>query len=335
MDETKVREVSPGIFLIYLPLPMRPSIVNVYLLRSADEWALFDTGVSTRDSTAAFEAALKEVGCPPDRLTKIVCTHHHPDHFGTSGVYQQRTGARVYLNRREYQSAQTYAPQRRSAAAAAFFRRHGIPLHSFAHVPSPGEVWGTMYTPATPDQFIDDGDVIQIGAVDVEVITTPGHTAGHCVLYLRRERVMIVGDHLLPKITPHVGIFPGGPLDPLGDFLDSQRKVQRFDVDLVLPAHGGVYRGHRQRADQIIQHHHYRLQEMLDIVRREARTAYEVARLAFGFDIEASLAVQFPATFETLAHLEYLHARNQVVREERDDRVWYRGKGANLIQGGP
>jgi len=29
--DSKVREVAPGIYQIYLPLPMRPSIVNVYL----------------------------------------------------------------------------------------------------------------------------------------------------------------------------------------------------------------------------------------------------------------------------------------------------------------
>jgi glyoxylase-like metal-dependent hydrolase (beta-lactamase superfamily II) len=328
MDDTKVREVYPGIFLIYLPLPMRPSIVNVYLVRSAGEWALFDTGVSTSESAAVFEAALKDVGCAPDKITKIVCTHHHPDHFGSSGVYRERTGAQVYLSRVEYESAQSYVPQRRSAAAVEFFIRNGIPLDRFVHVPSPADVWGDMYRPAAPDHFVEDGEVIRIGDLEVEVVTTPGHTAGHCVMYVRRLRVMIVGDHLLPKITPHVGIFPGGPTNPLGDFLRSQRKVQDFDVALVLPAHGGAYRDHRRRANQIIQHHACRMQEMLDLVRREARTAYDVARRAFGFDLEASLAVQFPATFETLAHLEYLRSLAKVVREERNGRIWYRATSA-------
>ena len=38
--EPKVREIYPGIFLLHLPLPMRPTIVNVYLVRGDDEWAL-------------------------------------------------------------------------------------------------------------------------------------------------------------------------------------------------------------------------------------------------------------------------------------------------------
>jgi glyoxylase-like metal-dependent hydrolase (beta-lactamase superfamily II) len=156
------------------------------------------------------------------------------------------------------------------------------------------------------------------------VITTPGHTPGHCVLYLRQQQLMIVGDHLLPRITPHVGVFPGGPTNPLADFLASQRKVQGFDVDLVLPAHGGVYSDHRHRANQIIQHHQYRMQEMLDTIRRQERTAYDIAAIAFAFDGDSPITVQFPATFETLAHLEYLCAAGRAAREMRDERVYYR-----------
>ncbi len=135
---------------------------------------------------------------------------------------------------------------------------------------------------------------------------------------------MIVGDHLLPKITPHVGYMPGSVPDPLGDFLDSQRKVQEFDVELVLPAHGGIFADHRHRANQIIQHHQSRLQEMIDILRRQPRTAYDVARQAFGFDSDSPLTYQFPATFETLAHLEYLRHQGRVASDVSEEKTLYR-----------
>ncbi len=324
MTDAKVREVSPGVFLVHLPLPMRPTIVNVYLLHSGDEWAVVDTGVNSADSIATFEAALKFAGCAPEHIRKVICTHHHPDHFGTSKTYKAFGGAEVYLHRREYESTQSFAPHERSADAVHFFIQHGMPFSRFVSVPSPGEFWAELYQPAVPDHFIDDGDVIRVGNFEVEVITTPGHTPGHCVLYLRRQRLMIVGDHLLPKITPHVGIYPGSPPNPLADYLDSLRKVQRFDVNMVLPAHGGIFPDHRHRANQIIHHHQYRMQEMLDIVRHRPHTAYEVASQAFSFDIGSPFQVQFPATFETLAHLEYMRSIGKVVQEEFDERIFYR-----------
>src|SRR4029450_6429854 len=319
----KVREVVPGIFLVHLPLPMKPTIVNVYLLHSGDEWALIDTGMNTAESIATFKAALDQVGCAPEQLREIICTHHHPDHFGTSKAYVELTGARLYLHRAEYERSQVFLPSERPAEAVRFFLAHGIPLQRFAHVPRPSDMWSGLYLTTAPDVYIDDGDVIRVGDIEVEVVWTPGHAPGHCVMYLRKQRVMVVGDHLLPKITPHVGLFPGGTGNPLSDFLDSQRKVQRFDVDLVLPAHGGVFPDHRHRANQIIHHHHARLQDIFDIVRRQSHTAYDVARRAFSFDSDSPLTYQFPATFETLAHLEYLRHAGDVTTEEREDQIFW------------
>jgi glyoxylase-like metal-dependent hydrolase (beta-lactamase superfamily II) len=320
---TKVREVLPGIFLVHLPLPMKPTIVNVYLVRGGDQWALIDTGMNSAESIAAFEEALAAVGCPPGGLKKILCTHHHPDHYGTSETFRRRTGAAVYLHRAEYASAQGFKPGERSKDALDFFLAHGIPLSRFQNVPRQSDFWAGLYVPAEPDVFIEDGDVIEVGERRIEVVWTPGHAPGHCVMVLPKERVMVAGDHLLPKITPHVGVTPSSVANPLADFLDSQRKIQRLDVDLVLPAHGGVFPDHRHRSNQIIQHHETRLQEMLDILHKHPRTAYDVARRAFGFDSDSPITYQFPATFETLAHLEYLRHEGRVTSERHDDRILY------------
>lgn len=320
----KVREVHPGIFVVPLPLPMRPTIVNVYLLNCGDEWALCDSGVNSPESLTALRAALETVGCAPDRLRTILCTHHHPDHFGAAKPIADLTGAAVALHRVEYESAQLFArPSHARELLDEFFFTNGVPLDRGVRIPSAREVWANLYAPVEPALGIADGDTIRIGHRTIEVVCTPGHTRAHCVFYLPAERVMVAGDHLLPKITPHVGFYPIGAPDPLGDFLESQRKIQRLAVDLVLPAHGGTFTDHRHRSRQIIQHHDVRLQEMLDFVRREPHTAYDVARQAFGFDIESSIAVQILATFETLAHLEYLRHRQQVGREERAGRIVY------------
>jgi glyoxylase-like metal-dependent hydrolase (beta-lactamase superfamily II) len=324
--ESKIREVWPGVFMIHLPLPMRPTIVNVFLLHSGDEWALVDTGVNSTDSIQTFESVLRTVGCKPSQIKKLICTHHHPDHFGTSKTYKELTGAQLFLHRAEYERAHTFAPKERSDQAMSFFHSNGIPIDRFVRIPTPHEFWAGLYVTTAPDAFLADGDRLRVGDFEIEVVWTPGHSPGHCVLYLREQGIMIVGDHLLPKITPHVGFFPGSDGDPLGDFLDSQRKVQRFDVNMVLPAHGGVYADHRHRAHQIIQHHEYRMREMLDFVRHKSHTAYEVATHAFGLDDDSPLTVQFPATFETLAHLEHLIRRGAVEKLERGERIHYRAR---------
>jgi len=320
--EAKIREVASGIYQIYLPLPMRPSIVNVYLVRGGDEWALIDTGMHSEDSIATLKEALAEVGCPPSAVRKLVCTHHHPDHFGTSRTYKELTGAEVYLNPLEVPRIERMQSSTPSPEAQAFFRAHGVPMpESPDGQPTPGRYFGTLYAPVLPDHPLHDGDAVRIGNRELVVVWTPGHTPGHCCFYFPADKVLIVGDHLLPKITPHVGVYYTGPDNPLQDFLNSQRKVQQLDVELVLPAHGAVFKDHRHRAQQIIQHHKFRLQEMHDTITRHARTAYEVALEVFDFGPDRPIFHLLAATFETLAHLHFLMYDGKVRRLEEGGKV--------------
>lgn len=305
---TKIAEVQPGIYEIFLPLPMRPTIVNIYLIDCHGAWALVDTGMNTPDSVAALEDALAQAGIRLEDLNVVIGTHHHVDHFGTSATIKQRSGATTLLHRLEQERVNrmlTLGPPSQNPDAMAFFQTHGFPVDKYP-IEGMRPTWmGTdQYNPVPiPDRYLSDGDVVQVGDRELEVIWTPGHAPGHCVIYLRKEKVLIVGDHLLPKITPHVGVYPSGPANPLGDFIASQLKVQRFDVEHVLPAHGAVYHDHRHRANQLIEHHRYREAEMLDLIRRKPQCAYEVAAQVFG-DEERPIFHVMAATFETLAHLE-------------------------------
>jgi glyoxylase-like metal-dependent hydrolase (beta-lactamase superfamily II) len=319
--DVKVRQIAPGFYLLHLPLPMKPTIVNVYLVDGGSEWALIDTGMHTQESLEAFSAALETVGVRPEEIRKIVCTHHHPDHFGTSGPYRALCHAEVFLHPLEVDASEFFSRMTRSEETARFFLRNGIPLDNFAHIPPPGEFWAGMYAPATPDHALGDGARIPVGEREIEVVWTPGHSPGHCVMYFREQKTIIVGDHLLPKITPHVGITSDVAQDPLGDFLASLRKVGELDVELVLPAHGGAYHDHRKRVAQLVEFHEYRMQVMLDLVRGRPRTAYEVALEAFDLTPASPFQQQFPATFETLAHLEHMRRQRRVRKIEGDDRV--------------
>jgi glyoxylase-like metal-dependent hydrolase (beta-lactamase superfamily II) len=328
----KVAEVHRGIYEIFLPLPMRPTIINVYLVDCGGKWALIDTGMNSPESVATLEDAFTQVGIRLEDLDVLIGTHHHIDHFGAAGEIRRRSGAVSHLHPLEAQRAKrmlefgTIGPGDRPESRV-FFERHGFPIDRFPPMGMRPTWMGTsLYNPVTePDRLIDDGDVIEVRERKFEVVWTPGHTPGHNVILLRKEKVLIVGDHLLPKITPHVGIYPDTTGDPLGDFINSQQKVQRFDVELVLPAHGGVYHDHRHRANQIIEHHRYREAEMLDLVKHKPQTAFEVAEQVFG-DEERPIYHVMAATFETLAHLEYSRLNGRARKLEENGRILFQAR---------
>jgi glyoxylase-like metal-dependent hydrolase (beta-lactamase superfamily II) len=323
------KQVLPGIYEIFLPLPMKPTIINVYLIDCHGEWAMVDTGMNLPESFTVMEDAFTQVGAKLENLKALFGTHHHIDHFGASGEIRRRSHATTYLHKLEAERANRMlffgkmGPADRPESRP-FFVSHGFPIDDHAPMGMRPAWMGTnLYNPVTePDRFLNDGDVIKVGDREFEIVWTPGHAPGHCVIYLRKEKVMIVGDHLLPKITPHVGMYPDATGDPLGDFINSQLKVQKFEVENVLPAHGGIYQDHRHRANQLIEHHRYREAEMLDITRRKAQTAFDIAMQIFGSE-ERPIFHVMAATFETLAHLEHAYLEGRAKKTERDGRILF------------
>ena len=325
LDAAKTREVADGVVQVFLPLPMKPTIINVYLVRAGDTWTLIDTGMNTKDSAAAFRAALNDVGIAPEAITRLVGTHHHVDHYGTSEPLRALTHAEVYLHPLEADRAT--AMRHVAGENVEYLRLHGVPdVPPDRRLPAPAAFFGAWYAPATPDHLLADEDDIPLGdGRSLRVTWTPGHTPGHCCLLLEPGGILFVGDHLLPKITPHVGLWPGGPENPLGDFLASHEKIQKLDARLVCPAHGGIYEDHRRRARQLIDFHRVRKLTMLDLIRRRPMTAYEVALDAFAIAPDVRFQVM-AATVETLAHLELLRFEGRALRSEHDGVVRYQGR---------
>ncbi|MFM8409166.1 MAG: MBL fold metallo-hydrolase, partial [Alphaproteobacteria bacterium] len=319
----KSREVAPGIHQVFLPLPSKPSIVNVWLIDGGGEWALVDTGTALEASREALLSVLAALGLAPRDLALVIGTHHHPDHFGASEQLRELGAGEILLHPAELERIE-YALSAGSDDMVRHSRRHGIPIPDQpTDAPSPMDVWARVFRPTRRiDRFLADGDEIRVGRRRLRVVATPGHTPGHCCLHEPERGVLLVGDHLLPKITPHVGVYATGPRNPLGDFLDSLEKVARLEVSLVCPAHGGTYSDHRHRASQLVAHHEYRLREMLDTVRGGPCTALEVARRSFRWVFEDG-GDRFQlgaAVMETIAHLELLAARGEIVGED-DGRI--------------
>ena len=323
-------DLGHGIFEVFLPLPAKPTIINVYLVDLGNgEWALIDTGTARPPSREAFRSALAEIGVPEGALTTLLATHHHPDHFGASAALVEDYGTRIYLHPKERETI-AWMNEVSGAAMVDHVRRHGIPVPpEVKDAPKPVNVWADGFRPAPEtDHELVDGERIKLGQRDFEVIHTPGHTAGHCCFLEHSSGALFVGDHLLPKITPHIGVFAGGPENPLGDFIASQEKIAALEgVSFVAPAHGGIYTDHGHRARQLIAHHEHRMREMLDYLHKKPASAYDVAQHAFKWVFEGDLEEQRfnrgAAVMETIAHLNLLAARQDARVTEENNIIYF------------
>src|SRR5581483_524186 len=114
-----------------------------------------------------------------------------------------------------------------------------------------------------PDHLMRDEEMLNLGAFDLSVMWTPGHSPGHACFYMASQELLLSGDHVLPTISPNVGLWPGSEEDPLGVYISSLKKLRGLAVKRVLPAHEYSFDDLDGRLDELEEHHEARLQEVL------------------------------------------------------------------------
>jgi glyoxylase-like metal-dependent hydrolase (beta-lactamase superfamily II) len=118
------------------------------------------------------------------KATAIVITHAHIDHIGGAAKLKAATGAPVYMNSND----------------EMLYDRLDVQAG-----------WLGMATPDKTeiDQPLKDGDTLKIGACELSVIHTPGHTQGSSCLHVAGEKLLFAGDTLFHESIGRTDL-PGG-----------------------------------------------------------------------------------------------------------------------------
>jgi len=109
---------------------------------------------------------------------------------------------------------------------------------------------------------------VRVPGWTLRAIHTPGHTAGHLAFFAESRGLLFSGDHVLPRISPHVPSEIEPDTDALGDYLASLDKIAGLPAEEVLPAHEWRFTGLADRVAELIAHHEHRLAELLEVIRR-------------------------------------------------------------------
>jgi glyoxylase-like metal-dependent hydrolase (beta-lactamase superfamily II) len=157
---------------------------------------------------------------------------------------------------------------------------------------------------AVPAVQLDGAETLELGRRRLRVEWTPGHSPGHICLYDESERLLFAGDHMLPELSPNIGLHPQSTPDPLHEYLDGLKRLASYGPRNILPSHGRPFTDAASRVAVLVAHHNRRMDQVEEIVSRGERSAWSVALELWGPRdnlYEKRLALQ-----EGLAHLQAL-----------------------------
>jgi glyoxylase-like metal-dependent hydrolase (beta-lactamase superfamily II) len=316
---------APDVYRIPLPLPMDGlRAVNVYAIRHDAEITLIDAGWAIPEARELLAAGLAELDAGFPDVHRFLVTHIHRDHYTQAVALRREFGIRVALGAGERHGLETINDPDRPEGPimATRLQRAGgeAVLAKLQGLRSPHL---DMADWAPPDEWIADGERLPVGGRTLVAVETPGHTRGHLVFADEPADIMFCGDHVLPRITPSIGLEPDPAVSPLTDFLTSLELVRSLPDAAMLAAHGPVGMRVHERVDELLAHHAKRLDATLAALDEGRTTAHTVAAALVWTRREQTLAELDPfnemlATMETMAHLEVLVERGLATKTEED-----------------
>jgi len=280
------------------------------IMNDRGQCIVIDPGWESELGWQQLEQELSTAGVGLSDIVGIVVTHLHADHLGMVRRLAERTGAWIGMHPMDARTLDDYPDESVAVERDREWAvRVGVPDEKLIDTVMSAEA--VVYTRdlARPTLLLEHGDLIPLEGRTLRVLFTPGHTSGHICVVDEDSELIFTGDHILPRITPNVGMTSYPDHDSLGEYYSSLELMPEWDGLEVCPAHEYRFRGLAERAEALREHHRARSREIVERIEADgALTVWQIAERiswARGWDSLDGLNLR-AALFETAAHVTHL-----------------------------
>ncbi len=176
---------------------------------------------------ASDDKLLQEIA-PEEGFDILINSHYHEDHFAFNYLFPR---------------SELYVP----INDAPCFQSMDTMLEYYGMKDTPYEqVWKRVlidsfhYQERASDRLLEDGEILDFGHTQLEVVHTPGHTIGHCSFYCPQEGVLILGDYDLTSFGP----WYGDASSDIRQTRESVHKLLNIPADVYITSHEeGIIKG--------------------------------------------------------------------------------------------
>src|SRR4051794_12097752 len=312
---------AQGIHRLAIPTPFAVGRVNVYLIED-DPLTLVDAGPNSGTSFDELTRGVAALGHSLEEIELVILTHQHIDYLGLVGIVAAHSGADVAVIDAAVPFVAKFSLE--ASADGEFATNLMLPpgnpedvAVALQSVSGAFRAWGARADVTRP---LKDGERIELRDRTLEVHFRPGHSPTDTVFLDADRKMLLAADHLLKHISSNPLITR--PLDgsrgrtqALVTYLESLRKTQEMDVDLVLPGHGETFSDHRSLIDERFTLHRRRAEKLYRLIGERPRTAYELAQALWG---NIAVTQAFLTLSEVLGHTDILMNEGRVHEVEED-----------------
>lgn len=321
--DNMISEIEKDFYRISLRMPYRLRHVNAYLFASDEELILFDTGLNMSGSYEVLQNDLAKVGLNINNIRHVFLTHAHTDHCSMAGLLQKNTGAKIYLSKAASDDYQHFLqPDSAIKQLRIFYSRQGMYDHQIDLVIEEYKYIQNIITEFNTDSYLQDNEVFEFGNWKFEVISTPGHAAGHVCFFFREKGFLLAGDHILPFIAPILSpdIFDDNFFS-LTSYLNSLNAIGNLPISTIYPGHGNPFDDLNERLTEIRNHHQKRKNNVFNHVVLEPKNTYDISHEMISSTI--SDFDKFLILNETLIYLKELKAEGLIMEKIADNILVY------------
>jgi glyoxylase-like metal-dependent hydrolase (beta-lactamase superfamily II) len=130
------------------------------------------------------------------------------------------------------------------------------------------------FQPKEPDHLLEDEEILEFGQTRVQVLHTPGHTAGHLSFHFLDEKVLFLADLDLVKFGPYYA----DNSSSIDDMIKSLKRLEKIDADVYLVSHGkeGILDGDPAHIRRYIASIYKREEKLLSFLASAPKTLQEI-----------------------------------------------------------
>ncbi|MFX1504172.1 MAG: MBL fold metallo-hydrolase [Promethearchaeota archaeon] len=331
-----MQEVYPDIFLIKEKGTfgaIKPP-ENIYILAGSDG-IIFDAGYGTKKAVKYLIKEIKKIEQIYEennrefKLTRILVSHCHPDHFSGLKRIRNALGIKVALtknsaeiikNRKNFvKSYETDAYEDYLRVRKKVSRKIINVLRNVGSRVFYNRIYGVSYID-NPEEILDSNMEIMINGEPWKIFPSPGHAIDHISLYNEEKGILFSGDNILRTITTWLG----PPNCDVADYINSIENIQNLpNLNLILAAHGSPIENPKERIEEILLHRKEREKQVLNIIIENSSTGISPKDIIKDIYPQNSRFIYQVARGWVVLTLKMLEEKNMIKRQDTKKKILF------------